>query len=298
MTSAGSITIGRRSAGGDILMSPTKLTPENSSLLRNVSPVKRIDFDNKPTLQIRSKSEKLSRFKRTVIASNGQKIISRFFSSGCSSSSVSNHQTSCTDPSESPTVKKEEVNDEREATSIYLLSPEAKLQNRGEQTPKKQNPNKLSHEDGLCSPDPPAKGERSVEKIDVGFVDEPETEFSSSQKENEAVEGKSSRLQLFEKKTTARAGESSTNEINDEGGEAGVWKIEDESSSSGDVIEIKEESGLIRTQESLGSLSQRSLTGKNSQKNTCKRVGLTRSKKLKDPGVTQCKLSMFGFQRK
>lgn len=51
------------------LLSPTKITKENCSLIKNQSPVKQIDF---------KKLEKLSKFNRTVI-SNKQNVISRFF---------------------------------------------------------------------------------------------------------------------------------------------------------------------------------------------------------------------------
>ncbi|XP_055633954.1 exonuclease 1 [Toxorhynchites rutilus septentrionalis] len=285
VASTGTITINRRSAGGEILMSPTKLTPENSSLLRNVSPVKRIDFDNKNPSQMRSKNEKLNRFKRTVIASNGQKVISRFFSSGSSSSTV-NQQSSSADSIGSSPAREEQSEKERDATSVYLLSPEAKLHHRGDHTPKKQNPN--NHGGNLRSPNPPVKGERSVEKVDVGFVEEPEAGLNSSQKENRNVGEKSTRLQLFERETTS--------DNNDE--EGGAWIIEDKSSSSDDVIEVKEESKVKDTQDSFGILSQRSLTAKDSQKKTCKRIGLLKSKKLPDVGATQSKLSMFGFQKK
>lgn len=56
--------------------SPTKITAENSSLINNQSPVKRIDF---------AKLDKLSKFKRTVITEK-QNVISRFFGSATSSS--------------------------------------------------------------------------------------------------------------------------------------------------------------------------------------------------------------------
>lgn len=59
--------------------SPTKITKENSSLINNHSPVKRIDF---------AKLEKLSKFKRTVITEK-QNVISRFFNSKTSSSNES-----------------------------------------------------------------------------------------------------------------------------------------------------------------------------------------------------------------
>lgn len=50
--------------------SPTRITTENNSLIKNQSPVKQIDY---------KKLEKLSRFNRTSVSSN-QQILSRFFS--------------------------------------------------------------------------------------------------------------------------------------------------------------------------------------------------------------------------
>lgn len=54
----------------DKLLSPTHITKGNNSLIKNQSPVKRIDF---------KKLEKLSRFNRTVVSSN-QNVLSKFFS--------------------------------------------------------------------------------------------------------------------------------------------------------------------------------------------------------------------------
>lgn len=53
----------------DELLSPTRISKENNSLIKNQSPVKKIDF---------GKLQKLSRFNRTVIP-NKQNIISKFF---------------------------------------------------------------------------------------------------------------------------------------------------------------------------------------------------------------------------
>lgn len=64
------------------ILSPTKITRENSSLIRNQSPVKRIEYPTpSPVKSIDyNKLQKLSKFQRTVI-SKEQNIISRFFSS-------------------------------------------------------------------------------------------------------------------------------------------------------------------------------------------------------------------------
>lgn len=297
VTSSAPIAINRRSVGGDTLLSPTKLTPENSSFLRNVSPVKKIDFDSKPTiLQTRTKSEKLSRFKRTVIASDGQKVISRFFTGSSTCSSATSQPTAFPGANEPGSPIKEEKCP-LEAASVYLLSPEAKLRHRGEQTPKKQKP--LARNVDTCSPAPPVKGERSVEKLDSGFVEEPDAGFSSSQKENETVEVKPSRLQLFVKKEPARFGASSLIEICEQTKvEPGVDEIKGESKEE-EVIEIKEEDEVAPPVHEKVSGPQRPAAGSSTQKkSSCRRVGLSKGKGLKDVGPTQSKLSMFGFQKK
>lgn len=52
------------------LLSPTQISKENNSLVKNQSPVKHIDY---------GKLEKLSRFNRTVLPKSGQQVLSRFF---------------------------------------------------------------------------------------------------------------------------------------------------------------------------------------------------------------------------
>lgn len=272
----------RRSAPADQLLSPTKLTPETSSLLRNVSPVKRIEF--KPT-------EKLSRFKRTVFANEGQKIISRFFSAGAASTSVS-LKTAPTTPKKSSSPLKQESN-------LYLMSPEAKLAHRGEQTPTKK---RKSSERTEISPSPPCKVAPSVEQVDSGFVEEPESGFSSSQKENEDEQkGTSSRLALdFGRKEPARFGRESASQNED----VGVVKMEEEDDD--DVVEIvetkevKTELPVVSSQTMRSSAAETKAGSSSQQKKNvaCRRVGLAKGKAVKDTGPTQSKLSMFGFQKK
>lgn len=62
------------------LLSPTKITKENSSFIRNQSPVKRIEYPNPSPVKRMDyrKLEKLSRFQRTIIPKD-QNVISRFF---------------------------------------------------------------------------------------------------------------------------------------------------------------------------------------------------------------------------
>lgn len=59
----------KESAVTDCCQSPTKITSANSSLIKNQSPIKMIDF---------RRVEKLSKFGRTVL-SNKQNVLSRFF---------------------------------------------------------------------------------------------------------------------------------------------------------------------------------------------------------------------------
>lgn len=68
------------------LLSPTKITRENSSLIRNQSPVKRIEYPTPSPVKRMDykKLEKLSRFQRTAV-SNKKNVISRFF---CNSTST------------------------------------------------------------------------------------------------------------------------------------------------------------------------------------------------------------------
>ncbi|KAL1379639.1 hypothetical protein pipiens_014753 [Culex pipiens pipiens] len=274
----------RRSAPADQLLSPTKLTPETSSLLRNVSPVKRIEF--KPT-------EKLSRFKRTVFANEGQKIISRFFSAGAASTSVS--------PKTAPTTPKKSSSPLKQESNLYLMSPEAKLAHRGEQTPTKKR--KSSERTEISdSPNPPCKVEPAVEQVDSGFVEEPESGFSSSQKENEDEQkGTSSRLALdFGRKEPARFGRESAGQNED----AGVVKMEEEDDD--DVVEIvetkevKTELPVVSSQTMRSSAAETKAGSSSQQKKNvaCRRVGLAKGKAVKDTGPTQSKLSMFGFQKK
>uniref|UniRef100_A0A8D8C5L7 Exonuclease 1 n=1 Tax=Culex pipiens TaxID=7175 RepID=A0A8D8C5L7_CULPI len=272
----------RRSAPADQLLSPTKLTPETSSLLRNVSPVKRIEF--KPT-------EKLSRFKRTVFANEGQKIISRFFLAGAASTSVS-PKTAPTTPKKSSPLKQE--------TNLYLMSPEAKLAHRGDQTPTKKR--KSSERTEISdSPSPPCKVEPAVEQVDSGFVEEPESGFSSSQKENEDEQkGTSSRLALdFGRKEPARFGRESASQNED----VGVVKMEEEDDDVVEIVETKEvktELAVVSSQTMRSSAAETKAGSSSQQKKNiaCRRVGLAKGKAVKDTGPTQSKLSMFGFQKK
>uniref|UniRef100_A0A1Q3EVH7 Exonuclease 1 n=1 Tax=Culex tarsalis TaxID=7177 RepID=A0A1Q3EVH7_CULTA len=287
VTSTAATASNRRSGPADQLLSPTKLTPETSSLLRNVSPVKRIEF---------KQTEKLSRFKRTVFASEGQKVISRFFSGGASSTATISPKAAPTTP-KSPSPLKQE-------TSIYLMSPEAKLAHRGEQTPTKKR--KSASEDRAEiseSPNPPCKVEPAVEQVDSGFVEEPEVGFSSSQKENEAAgqKGGSSRLALdFGRKEPARFGRESAPR-NEDTGVAKMEEGEDEDDDVVEIVETKEDKVAVSSQTIRSFAAEVKAGGSSSQQKknvACRRVGLTKGKSLKDTGPTQSKLSMFGFQKK
>lgn len=67
----------------DYYASPTRITSENKSLIKNQSPVKQIDY---------KKLEKLSRFSRTNASSN-QQILSRFFTAESSNENHSPNET-------------------------------------------------------------------------------------------------------------------------------------------------------------------------------------------------------------
>lgn len=70
-------------SGKDELLSPTRISKENNSLIKNQSPVKHIEY---------SKLEKLSRFNRTVMP-NKQRVISRFFGTVSTTPKESDGQT-------------------------------------------------------------------------------------------------------------------------------------------------------------------------------------------------------------
>lgn len=285
----------RRSVNDNIdseLTSPTMLTMENSSLLRNVKPVMKTEYEPKAPLvaaaqkQTNSKLEKLSRFKRTVLPTDNQKVISRFFANAPSSSAITSSEA---EPS-SPEPKK--VSDEKQAASIYLHSPEAIVQNRGEKTPKKQAFHR--HNSSSCSPAPPVKGEYIVEKMDSGFVEEPEGGFSSSQKENEdIVDKKTSRLQLFSAKPAAQLDCSNLADDSEPERIRGASPLEEVVEIDDDDVQVsapvqRKTVGVVRAPER-----------KRSQKTApSRRVGLPKGKSAKDSGPIQSKLSMFGFQKK
>lgn len=67
----------------DELLSPTRISKENNSLVKTQSPVKKIDY---------GKLEKLSRFSRTVV-SNKQHVISRFFDSATKTTGASEEKS-------------------------------------------------------------------------------------------------------------------------------------------------------------------------------------------------------------
>jgi exonuclease 1 len=128
--------------------SPTKITDKTSSLVRNVSPVKR-----NPSIFAR-KLEKLSKFNRTQVDEK-LKVVSRFFSSQMTvpetvtptsvspvletpprppKVSVLEEQPASNDSAED---SKDEQDKMLKATTAYLQSPEAIRHDRGDVTPKK-----------------------------------------------------------------------------------------------------------------------------------------------------------------
>nr|XP_029715845.1 exonuclease 1 [Aedes albopictus] len=303
------VSIQGKRTSSEALASPIKITEQNCSLLRQVSPVKKTDYEARPptntttatTLQIRSKTEKLSRFKRTVMGCDGQKVISRFFSTSMSSTmttaTASTPPVSASADESDPSLLDEIPSGDTSPSptpttvNVYLLSPEA----RGEKTPKKQ---RLSVDSAAsCSPAPPVKGERSVEKLDSGFVEEPEGGFSSSQKENQSEQNKptSSRLSLFTKKEPRRLDTENSAEVLQE-----IEMIQDD-----DVVEIKDddedeskEVQMAEQKPAQASFGRGGNSGSGQKKTACRRVGLSKNKSLKGVGANQSKLSMFGFQKK
>ncbi|KXJ69700.1 hypothetical protein RP20_CCG026074 [Aedes albopictus] len=232
---------------------------------------------------------------------DGQKVISRFFSTSMSSTmttaTASTPPVSASADESDPSLLDEIPSGDTSPSptpttvNVYLLSPEA----RGEKTPKKQ---RLSVDSAAsCSPAPPVKGERSVEKLDSGFVEEPEGGFSSSQKENQSEQNKptSSRLSLFTKKEPRRLDTENSAEVLQE-----IEMIQDD-----DVVEIKDddedeskEVQMAEQKPAQASFGRGGNSGSGQKKTACRRVGLSKNKSLKGVGANQSKLSMFGFQKK
>ncbi|XP_035794936.1 exonuclease 1-like [Anopheles albimanus] len=335
------------------LLSPTKITPSNRSLLQNLSPVKRIDYsvshssgqDIKMASQVDNTAtavttSRLSRFKRTnttasCSASAGQKVISRFF---CSQTSTVNSCTVNNDLSpkqdqpeatgESPTAivrkfKSKQETQKLAAAALYLRSPEAQLKLRGDRTPEKRRTG-CDYETSTIEKAFPSVEEGLVVKVDSGIVvndEEPNASdgdgLSLSQKENddsamntvvfesnETKGRKAARLSLFEHKHVTRI-ESEDDKgsddlaivLDDADDGSSEAKADNHTDNEGTKTDLKLEHGKPPFTITASSHASR----KTNSKPTCRRPGLSaiRGKPSKDAaGLTQSRLSMFGFQKK
>uniref|UniRef100_A0A182M264 Exonuclease 1 n=1 Tax=Anopheles culicifacies TaxID=139723 RepID=A0A182M264_9DIPT len=341
-----------RDDSADNLLSPTKITATNRSLLHNISPVKRIDYSQQRSQQAtgsRLSGLRSAHIKGVSSAGDGPKVISRFF---CTQTKVQSQQTNSTtvlsgtvsspkshgtpveDVLISPTAIVKEIKSKREAqalkaTVIYLNSPEARLQSRGDRTPEKRGRNASSP--GTESP----KGVELVAQLDSGIAlqdDEPvsleednSSGLSSSQKENDDVvvnsidntcietRPRSVLLALFERQVTKRI--TPTSDHSETVEELAI--VLDDNSNDGDntaqpqtkVHETESERGCNvimnakhKTEEQKSALAaSTSTTAK--KRSSCKRPGLSVNRKPTSKGdntagLTQTRLSMFGFQKK
>ncbi|XP_035892248.1 exonuclease 1 [Anopheles stephensi] len=329
--------LGKGNDSPEVLLSPTKITAANRSLLHNISPVKRIDYSQK-----RSPSDCVpsgSRFGRLKSVSgkgalgDEPKVISRFFCSQTTVKLQSTVERSTTavangamcSPKKgggtsatmlvSPTAIVKEIRSKREeqtlrATAIYLSSPEARLQIRGDRTPEKRA--------ARVSPDLDSEG--AIGPLDSGIAmteEDSRTGSSSSQKENDDValdvtEKSSSssnrspravRLALFERQVKKPLAQSSdaTEEL--------AIVLDDSSNDAGTMAKqpIDDE---LKTEARISTLPPRTVKTaaeahtKAKPRASCKRPGLPVNRKPTAKtdngaaGLTQSRLSMFGFQKK
>ncbi|XP_058122479.1 exonuclease 1 [Anopheles ziemanni] len=349
-TSGGSVTC-RNSPNADLL-SPTKITPENRSLLQNISPVKRIDYSQQRqgSIAATTTTSRLSRFTRanttaTTGGSNngGQKVISRFFctqQTKVQMASTLKSTTNAENPEsyktgtdsgalhESPTAIVKAIKSKRsqmlEATALYLQSPEAQRSNRGERTPEKgTNPHLACTDDKRSQLDRFDSGIAMGEKDraeDDNPMEEPNSSdgLSSSQKENDGtsmfepesectsprVRG-SVRLALFERHHGKKIGE--VNCIENDPEELAIV-IDD--NDDVDAIDMGQKEELTQPNPSASRKPKEPETMKSAavgvknvkSKASCRRPGLSTTRKQSSKGdnggLTQSRLSMFGFQKK
>ncbi|XP_053658213.1 exonuclease 1 [Anopheles marshallii] len=350
----------RRADSADELLSPTKITAANRSLLHNISPVKRIDYtQQRSQLAVKESTNgaatvgRLGRLKSTHSKgvsglADEPKVISRFFCSqaklqmpqtnissiigGPISSPSKNCRTSGGNILVSPTAIVKEIKSKRDAqalkaTALYLSSPEARLQCRGDRTPVKRRPN-------ASSPETDAEKGEILGKLDGGMasavdinaqVDEAasmdediSTGLSSSQKENDDVEitvtekqcsnqkPRTARLALFERQVTKILNQTPNPS---ETVEEELAIVLDDDSSDEDNVRKLQTNDRQQTEERNSALPHHSTANvetstKIKARSSCKRPGLsinrkfTHSKTDNSAGLTQTRLSMFGFQKK
>uniref|UniRef100_A0A182NGF0 Exonuclease 1 n=1 Tax=Anopheles dirus TaxID=7168 RepID=A0A182NGF0_9DIPT len=323
------------------MFSPTKITPENRSLLHNVSPVKRIDYSQQrtqitsPTTVSASTSttNRLDRFKPAAKnkesgnAGSGekQKVISRFFCTQAAGARISQTKTANGTSSPkaagsadvlaaivSPTAIVKEIKRKREAqflkaAAIYLTSPEASVQNRGERTPEKRrpvvktSPGSENQDDGtfgrldsgiaMMADEADLKVEQPVEEDSEGSA------LSCSQKENDdavlnsGVKSTTVRLALFERQPPKRTGvgQSSDREHTADEQEEELAIVLDDGDSNDGVKEVQVATTMKhKTEVQKGANSPPSVTlkpgggagtgtgnTKSKARSTCKRPGLS-----------------------
>lgn len=365
----------------DTLLSPTKITPETRSLLHNVSPVKRIDYSQQRSQLVTTSivgsgatSSRLSRFKTAhskgvTISKDEPKVISRFF---CTQQNKSQSRTtdtskgsnsiaktseddspkkSCTKQDVacslvSPTAIVKDIKSKREshalkATAIYLSSPEARLQSRGDRTPEKRKRVQIPPESGESSnsvlgrfDSGIAMSENNSNEDEGSLERDSGTGLSSSQKENDDVvmhpvemecsdlKPRNARLALFERRPAKQLSQSLESKDNIE--ELAIV-LDDDSSSDEDTKKRTADAQQAISAEKVHSPVKAthktetvkpfqlpsSSTGKveastkSKARSSCKRPGLSINRKQSVPktdntnlGLTQTRLSMFGFQKK
>lgn len=120
------------------ILSPTKITKDNSSFLKNISPVRRVGSS------IFDKRSKLSKFDTSVNVDPNKKVVSRFFAHNLQAAETKVKPEKVI---ESPadeiadmvdiTMAKYE-NRIKSASELYLSSPESSIKDRGEKTPVKK----------------------------------------------------------------------------------------------------------------------------------------------------------------
>uniref|UniRef100_A0A182K160 Exonuclease 1 n=1 Tax=Anopheles christyi TaxID=43041 RepID=A0A182K160_9DIPT len=300
------------------LLSPTKITPETRSLLHNVSPVKRIDYSQQ-------RSQLLSTTTADSVASSSR--LSRFKTA---------HGKGVAIAKDEPKVIIKEIKRKRDsgalkATAIYLSSPEALIQSRGDRTPEKRQL--------TASPESEKTHKTAFGRFDSGIVmnetNSNEKEgllmcdsvivLSSSQKENdEVVMGSKTekertgltpstvRLALFERQPGKQLIQSpERSNVTEE-----LAIVLDDSSSDYDTrnrtdsqqatsgINVAHKTDTLKTSSLPSSTCKVDASTILKARSSCKRPGLSINKKQSAAktdsslGLTQTRLSMFGFQKK
>ncbi|XP_050068732.1 exonuclease 1 [Anopheles maculipalpis] len=339
------ISPAKRTLGGkdspEVLLSPTKITAANRSLLHNVSPVKRIDYSQQRSQggEVVASGSRFGRLKTAHdkgVVADEPKVISRFFCTKASVKIQTNRLIGSpkkvgssgadADSLVSPTAIVKELKSKRDAqtlraTAIYLSSPEARLPNRGDRTPEKRRAHTT----------PGSDKEGIIGQLDSGIAtaeEDSNTGLSSSQKENDdfemldtmetnsAKQNRSSprtvRLALFERQVKKPLAQSPNRS---DAAEELAIVLDDSSNDGDDGVGKQEIADALKTEAPITTLpsapSARTATKtlvkspvKTKARSTCKRPGLSANKRQASKGdsgtggMTQSRLSMFGFQKK